>query len=132
MLKQINKHQTLITILLVLILLTTFFLFPAQIQIVSLIMLLTSIGMAMLLIFQQHQRAYDNAECTRERMTRNLTLDLLGLLFAMGVAMVVGRWAGSYVGPRAGFWVGLVAGFAGGFLAAWGVRSMWGRLVRLA
>ena len=85
--------------------------------------------MATIIIFQQHQRAYDNAECTRERMARNLSLDLLGLLFTMGVAMFIGRWAGSYVGLRAGFWVGLVAGFASGFLAAWGMRSVWGRLM---
>jgi len=85
--------------------------------------------MAITFILQTHWKAYRQAECTREKMIRNLALNLLGLLFTLGAAMYIGRLAGGYFGIRAGFWIGLFAGFLGGFLAAWVVRSIWGRLV---
>ena len=132
MLKYLEKYRTLIAIILISILLVTFLFLPAHMQVASIVMLLISIGMAMLMIIQKHQRAFQNAEYTREKMTRNLSLDLLGLLLTMGAAMYVGMLAGSYVGIRAGFWVGLLAGFVGGFVAAWVVRFVWGKVVALA
>jgi hypothetical protein len=85
--------------------------------------------MAILISTQKHLQSYQRAECTREKMTRNMVIDLFGLLLTMGAAMYTGRLAGGYFGIRAGFWVGLLAGFVGGFLAAWLVRSAWGKLV---
>ena len=37
-------------------------------------------------------------------------------------------WQADISALHAGFWIGLLAGFLGGFLAAWMVRSVWGRL----
>ena len=62
-------------------------------------------------------------------MIRNLTPDLLELIFTMGAALYVGRLEGEYFSIRAGMWVGLIAGFAGGFLAVWMVRSIWVKMV---
>jgi hypothetical protein len=128
MLKFIKKIQTLIVIIFTLALLIMMFFLPAIAQIASIVILLISISMAFVFTFQKHWSLYQQAESTREKMTRNLILDLLGLLFTMGAAMYVGRLAGGYFGFRAGFWVGLLAGFVGGFLAAWLVRSAWGKL----
>ena len=130
MLKFLQKHQALIAITLILAFLATFLFAPALIQMISLVMLVTSIGMTIAFIFQRHWLSYQQAEFTREKMTRNLSLDLLGLLFTIGAALYAGRFAGSYFGIRAGMWAGLIAGFAGGFLAAWMVRSVWGKMVR--
>ena len=131
MLKYLEKHRTLIAIILLSILLATFLFAPAFKQLASMVMLVSSITMAVVLVSQKHWKTYQNAECTREKMIRNQVFDLLGLLLTMGAAILVGRFAGEYFGIRMGIWVGLLAGFAGGFLAAWGVRTVWGKLVRL-
>ncbi len=70
------------------------------------------------------------AECTREKMKRNLFLDLIGLLPTMAAAIFAGGQVGQWAGVRAGLWAGLLEGFAVGFLAAWVVRSAWGKVVR--
>ncbi|MGD8405950.1 MAG: hypothetical protein PVJ21_20005 [Anaerolineales bacterium] len=87
--------------------------------------------MAIVLILRKHWGTYQQAECTREKMIRNLSFDILGFLLTMGTAMYVGRLAGGYVGLHNGFWIGLLAGFLGGFAAAWTVRAVWGRLTKV-
>jgi hypothetical protein len=129
MFDSLKKPHTLITIILTLILLASVFLFPTFTPKVSMLVLLISIGLALKIILLKHWDAYQKAECTREKMNRNLILDLLGLLLTMGAAMYTGRLAGGYVGLHAGFWFGMIAGFLGGFAAAWAVRSAWGRVV---
>jgi hypothetical protein len=99
---------------------------------ISIIILLTSISTTIAFTVRKHWQSYQQAECTREKMTRNLILDLFGLLFTMGAAMYIGRLAGAYFGIHNGFWIGLLAGFLGGFLAAWMVRSVWGKLVSVS
>ena len=93
------------------------------------LVLLISITMAIALILRKHWKTYQQAECTREKMIRNLSLDILGFLLTMGTAMYIGRGAGEYFGVRSGLWIGLLASFLGGFVAAWAVRSVWGRLI---
>ena len=85
--------------------------------------------MAIMLILQKHWKAYQQAECTREKMMHNLAFDIISLLLTMGAAMYVGRLAGGYFGLRAGFWLGMLAGFLGGFVAAWMVKYLLGQLV---
>ena len=131
MFENFKKPHTLIAISLTLTLVVSVLYFPISAQIVSMLVLLISIGMAILLILRKHWETYQQAECTREKMIRNLFFDIFGLLLTMGAAMYVGRLAGGYVGLRVGFWFGLLAGFLGGFTAAWAVRSVWGRLIRV-
>lgn len=118
-----------IPLLLLLALLASMFFWPSITGWISIAMLAISIGMAIYVNGQKHWQTYQQAECTREKMVRNLTLDILGFLLTMGAAMYAGGMAGGYLGLRAGLWIGLLAGFAGGFLAAWVVRSSWGKLV---
>ena len=120
---------TLISLLLLLTLLASMFFWPNITGWISIAMLTISIGIAIFLSARKHWKSYQKAECTREKMIRNLTLDILGFLLTMGAAMYAGGMAGGYLGLRAGLWIGLLAGFAGGFLAAWVVRSTWGKLV---
>jgi len=132
MLKFLENHRTMIAVLFILILVAAFLFAPAFTQLTSLVMLLVSIGMAVALTSQKHWHSYQQAECTREKMSRNLSLDLLGLLLTMGTAIYAGRLAGDYFGNLAGLWIGLISAFAGGFLAAWAIRSAWGRFVKVA
>jgi len=87
--------------------------------------------MAIIFTVHRHWVVYQAGETTRGQMVRDTTLDLIGLALTMGAAIFVGRLAGGYFGVLAGFWIGILAGFAGGFFAAWVVRSVWGRLVRV-
>ena len=80
---------------------------------------------------KKHLHAYQKAEYTREKMTRNLSLDLIGLILTMAAAIFAGRKVGEWAGLQAGMWAGLVEGFAVGFLAAWVVRLLWGKVVRV-
>lgn len=130
MFKQLEKHRMLISLVLTALALTTLFLWPAYSRQVSMVILLTGISMAMAFIVRAHWKAYRQEECTREKMVRNLSLDLIGLLLTMAAAIFAGGAAGGWAGMQAGMWVGLLEGFAVGFLAAWVVRSAWGRLVR--
>jgi len=129
MLNHLEKYRLLISIVLTTGTLATLFLWPAYSRSISTGILLMSMSMAVGFIAQKHRRAYDQAECTREKMKRNLSLDIVGLLSSVTAAIFAGGVAGQWVGMRAGLWAGLVAGFLVGFLAAWAVRSIWGRLV---
>lgn len=110
-------------------LLASMFFWPHLTPWLSLALLLVGLGMPIFFAVQKHWQKFNQAECTREKMVRNLGFDLLGLLLTMGVAMYAGRLAGGYLGLHAGFWIGLLAGFLGGFLGAWMARSVWGKLV---
>jgi len=130
----LEKHRTLIAIIpiiLTLTLLATGFLLPGFVQFVSMIILLISIGLATAFIIRNHWQAYLQAACTHEKMTHNLTRDVLGFFLTMATAIFAGGMAGQWAGMQAGLWAGLAAGFAVGFLAAWVVRYMWERLVPL-
>jgi hypothetical protein len=118
-----------IPLFLLLALLASMFFWPNITGWISIAMLTVSIGIAIFLSARKHWKAHQQAECTREKMIRNLTLDILGFLLTMGAAMYAGGMAGGYLGLQTGIWFGLLAGFAGGFLAAWVVRSAWGKLV---
>ena len=68
---------------------------------------------------------------TRLKLVRSILLDLLGLLLAVGAGTYLGGragiWAGSY-GP----WTGIAAGINIGFAAAFGMKSLWGRIMKTA
>ena len=121
-----------IPLFLLVALLVSMFFWPNIAPWISIILLVISIGTALFLIVQMHWQNYRQAECTRERMTRNLTRDVFGLLLGMSVAIFAGGTAGQWAGMQAGLWAGLGAGFAVGFLAALLVRSVWGKVVPLA
>ena len=130
MFKYLKKQQTIFLFLISgLLLIAGFLYWPTNLKLINLFVFLLSTGTATIFIYRKHQEAYHQAESTREKMIRNVALDLLGFLLTMGAAMYAGRIAGQYFGLQAGIWAGLLAGFAVGFLAAWAVRSAWGRLV---
>ena len=128
MLSFFEKHPILIALIIITVLLSVFFFSPAYIQQMSVVVLIISISLTLIFTVRRHLHSYQNAECTREKMIRNILRDLLGLVFTMGAAMYVGRSAGNYFGLKNGFWAGLAAGFAGGFTAAWCVQILWRRL----
>jgi hypothetical protein len=129
MINLIIRYRFLISIVFICIALATLLFRPEFSRLLSNIILLISIGMAVAFMARNHWQAYMQAEFTLEKMRRNLSLELLGLLLTMAAATCAGGMAGQWAGMRAGLWAGLGAGFVSGFLAARLVRSAWGRLV---
>jgi predicted MFS family arabinose efflux permease len=129
MLEQIKRNHLFISIVFITVTMATLLFWPEFSRTSSIVILLASFGMATVFIAQNHWHAYQQAECTREKMTRNLSFDLIGLLLTMAAASSAGGAAGQWAGTQAGLWAGLAAGFLVGFLATWIVRFAWGRLV---
>jgi len=111
-------------------LLATLLFWPALSSQIGVVTLLLSIVIAIGFSVQNHWQIYLQAECTREKMARNLALDITGLLLTMAAAIYAGGQAGHWAGVRSNLWAGLAAGFLVGFLAARVVRSLWGRVVK--
>ncbi len=122
-------NRFLISLLLVAVALATLILWPGLSQSISIVIMLGSICIATALIARTHWQAYMQDDCTLGRMTRNISLDIIGLLLTMAAASFAGGAAGQWAGMRAGLWAGLLEGFVVGFLAALVVRSAWGKLV---
>jgi hypothetical protein len=125
----LQKSWPFISITLLIALIVSLFTYPSLSSWLSVIMLISSLGMAIFFITQKHLPPYKQGQLTRIKFTRNILLDLLGLLLTIGAASylggMAGRWASNY-GLWTGFAVGMVVGFAG----ALGVRSAWGRMVK--
>jgi hypothetical protein len=128
MLKHLEKYRILISIIITAVTLSFLIFWPMYSRTVSQVVFLTSISMAIAFLARKHWQAYVQAECTREKMIRNMSLDLIGLLLTMAAAIYAGGQAGGWAGLRLGLWAGLAVGFATGFLAAWVVRSLWGKV----
>ena len=128
MLKQLEKHRILVSIIITVVALSSLIFWPMYSRIISKAIFVVSISMAVAFLVRNHWQAYLQAECTREKMTRNISLDLVGLLLTMAAAIFAGGQAGGWAGLRGGLWAGLGAGFLAGFLAAWVVRSLWGKV----
>ena len=127
----IKKHWIILSFVFIIVILASLLFWPIFSRPVEVAVLMSSIVIAIIFTTHNHWQTYVQAECTREKMARNLTRDVLGLLLTMSAAIFAGGMAGQWAGMQAGLWVGLAAGFLVGFLAAWSVRSLWGRLVQL-
>ncbi len=94
MLEYLEKHRIFISTVLIAIALTTLLFWPMFSNLTSMAIFLISPGMVIVLSFQKHQRAYQNAEATREKMLRKFSLDVIGLLLVLAAAILAGEWAG--------------------------------------
>lgn len=102
--------------------------YPAGSSWLSIILLLSSLGMALFFTIQKHISPYKEGRITRSKFARNFLLDILGFLLAIAAASYLGGMAGLWLGTSFGLWAGLVASIAIAFLAAWSVRKVWGRI----
>ena len=91
----------------------------------SLVLLVSSLGMAFFFVVQKRLDPYKQGQINGLRFTRNVLLDMLGLLLTIAAASYVGSLTGTRLGTSFGLWDGLIAGIVFAFLAAWGVRKLW-------
>jgi hypothetical protein len=125
----LQKYFPLFSIILLATLIASLFFYPIMSSWIGIILLLLSLGMALFFTIQKHLYFYEQGEISRLKFTRNVLLDLLGLLLTIAAASYLGGAAGTRLGESLGLWVGLITGIIIGFLAAWLVRKLWSRLV---
>jgi hypothetical protein len=135
MLRLLQKHTIVISILLLITLFITLFLYPNSSSTFSILILIISIGAAIIFTVHRNWEAKQSNELTNTQFTCNTFLDLLGLALTMGVAIWLGRWAGGYAGQAVGIKIGLgrgmiagiFVGMGAGFAGALVVGRVWGR-----
>ena len=122
----LQKYWPIISIALLVALILSLYFNPKISVWISAILLSLSLCMAFFLVSQKHIQSYKQGQITRIKLTRNILLDVLGLLLTVGAAsylgFAAGEWASTY-----GIWTGLAVGMAAGFSAAWLAREAWAR-----
>jgi hypothetical protein len=94
------------------------FFFPRVLGWLSIIFLISSLAISFFFIFQKHVKPLKPGQLTRIKFTRNVLLDILGLLLTIAAASYLGGLAGMQLGTSCGLWIGLIAGMLVAFLAA--------------
>ena len=110
--------------------------FPFAAPVLGITMLLVSLGVAILFITKKHRTAYLDGRLTRTIFARNVSLETLGIMFAMILAGLAGRYLAQVAVTQianepakliVGIVIGILAGAGVGLL----VKKTWGRLVNL-
>jgi hypothetical protein len=121
----LQKYLPWITLALFAALIISLVRFPQATPRISLLLLVFSLGMAGFFIVQKQWARYQDGQVTGLRFTRNVLLEMLGLLLTMAAASYVGGMAGTRAGLSFGMGAGLAAAVVCGFFAAWLVRKIW-------
>jgi len=124
----LQKYSSWISLALITALIVSMFLYPQASTWLGLFLMLSSLGMASLFAVQKQVDPYRQGQMDGLRFTRNVLLDILGLLLTIAAASYFGGMAGTSLGTSYGMWAGLITGIASAFLAAWTVRKLWSRL----
>jgi hypothetical protein len=132
-----KKHSTLILISLLLTLLILAWLFPSAGLKLGAAFLLGSLGIASFIAIENHRKAYVLGRVTRGIFIRNAVLEILGILFAMVLAGLLGRFVAEITTRQisheltrilAGVLTGLLVGVGVGAFA----KRTWGRFVKFS
>jgi hypothetical protein len=131
-----RKHSTPILLFLLVILLILAWLFPSNGLILGIIFLSFSFFITSSAVLEKHRKAYRQGKITRGIFIRNVLLEGMGILLAMVLAGVLGRYMAGIATRQidngllrviAGIVVGLLVGLGIGTFA----RKTWGRLARI-
>jgi hypothetical protein len=130
-----RKHSTPILFLLLLILLILAWLFPSAGLLLGIIFLLLSFFIASSAVLGKHNEAYRQGRIRHTVFIRNAVLEITGILFAMVLAGLLGRYIAQIATQQmdndlirviAGITIGLLVGIGIGFV----VKQTWCRLVK--
>ena len=132
-----RKHSTPILFLALLTLLILAGRFPSHGLILGIIFLLLSLFVASLAVFEKHKEAYHQGKITRGVFIRNSVLEITGIILAMALAGLLGRYIATIATRQindglirviAGILVGLLVGMGVGAVAG----KTWGRLAKVS
>jgi dolichol kinase len=130
----LQKHYQVISVIFLLGLIASFFVWPERSGYFAIAILILGFGMSLALIIKRNYEANTDINLMRTMVNRKIAVEVLGLLLVILVASFagyfVGAWAGSAVEqsqPGFGMYAGLTAGMASALGAAWGMRMAWNK-----
>ncbi len=124
-----------IPLLLILALILSMLLLPSATPVLGIALIVISLSLAFFTIFRKHRTTYLQGRLTRAALVRNIFLDMFGILLAVVLAGLLGRYlAGVLTRPInndtarliAGITIGLLVGIGAGLL----VNRAWGHFVK--
>lgn len=131
-----RKYSTLLLFLVLLTLLVLAWLFPSAGLMLGIIFLLFSFFIASFALLEKHRVAYRQGKIRRSVFIRNAVLEITGILFAMFLAGLLGRYIAEMATRQmdndliriiAGILVGLLVGIGVGAFA----KKTWGRFSKI-
>ncbi len=131
-----KNYRTLISVALLLVVLFFARQFPAAGLILGMTFFLFSLIIASLAVIGKHREAYRQGQITRAIFIRNIFVEILGVLIAMALAVLLGRYIAQIATEHinnaltkfiAGILIGLLVGIGVSIL----VKHAWGRIVKL-
>lgn len=125
----------LIPFLLLLVLLLSMWLLPSATSVLGIALIAISLSIAVFSILRKHRTAYLQGRLTRAALVRNTFLDVSGILLAVALAGLLGRYVvGLVTRPISNDLARLIAGILLGLLVGIGVGLLvnraWGRFVK--
>jgi hypothetical protein len=132
-----QKYIIPISILLFLILLICMWLFPSSRFILTILFLLFAFVLASFPVIAKHRQSYLQGEISRKVFMRNMSFDVTGILLAVVLAALLGRYIAAMATEQishdlikliAGIVIGLLIGLTVGIV----VKHAWERLVKIS
>jgi len=125
-----------VSFLLLLVLIISVWLLPSATPVLGIALILLSLSIAIFSIYKKHRTAYLQGRLTRSAFLRNTLLDVFGILLAVTLAGLLGRFvAGIVTQPISNDLGRLIAGILIGLLVGIGVgvfvNRAWGRLLKV-
>ena len=125
-----------ISFLLILVLILSMWLFPSATSALGIALIVSSLSIAIFAVLQKHGTTYRQGKLTRSAFLRNTSLDVSGILLAVTLAGLLGRFvAGIVTQPISNDLGRLIAGILIGLLVGIGVgvfvNRAWGRLLKV-
>lgn len=125
----------LVGLLLLVILVILMWFFPSAMPVFGMSLLLLSFGVVILPIIKKQRELYKRGNLTSGELVRKIALEVFGILLAMALAGLAGRYLGQIVITQtsnelikliAGILIGLLAGIGVGVL----VQRTWGQMIK--
>jgi hypothetical protein len=130
-----RKYALIIAVLLFLSLLICVRLFPSYGLMLTMLFLLSGFFLASLPVIEKHRQAYLQGKISRRVYVHNVLFDVIGILFALTAAALLGRYIAAIVTESignelikliAGIMIGLLIGLAVGIF----VQRSWRKLIK--
>ena len=128
------RYRMHLSIILILVLFAGSFFVPIWANAIALAVVLLSLIIALYYVVSKHIRINQGKPTNKIRMTRNILLELTGILIAMLLAGLAGRYGAEALTHQIGDkWMKLTVGILIGLLTGLGVgivfRRAWGRFI---
>ena len=129
-----KKHSTIISVFLLLTLLVLIWFFPSSGLILGMVFLSFSLVIAGSAVVEKHRKAYLHNKITHNIFIRNVVLETIGIVLAMTLAGLLGRYIAEIVTKQiSNDLTKYVTGIATGLLVGIGIgifiKQTWGRFV---